>query len=140
MRAGLALGILPAMSRRSPFAVFLWLLAIALLPLRTANAHLHVCADGHEPGVSVELEYAPAQCSILDPDSGHKDRDVKLPAQLVAAKASGGDDAAVLALLHFVVLAIAPPDDGRPHETSDFSAPRPVDPVLLSPPSRGPPA
>lgn len=37
----------------------LWVLAIAMLPVRIVNAHIHLCLDGQEPPTSVHFQDVP---------------------------------------------------------------------------------
>ena len=64
------------MLRRSGFAKVLWLLAVALLPVRIANAHLHMCLDGQNPLVSYHVEDLPTHHGTDAHGDGHSDRDI----------------------------------------------------------------
>lgn len=132
-------GILAGMLRGSSFALLLWMLAIALVPLRMANAHLHFCLDGQQAPVSLHVQDRPGHDHAAEQLAGHTDVDVDFPvANTIAKLPSGGDDLPVFLPLY--VLAILLP--AQRHE-----APRPTVTVVdvgavakLRPPVRGPPA
>ncbi|HWK51234.1 MAG TPA: hypothetical protein VNR40_15175 [Steroidobacter sp.] len=128
------------MLRKSTFAAVLWLLAIALLPLRVANAHLHLCLDGQQQPVSLHVQETAGEASDEHTSEGHFDRDVDLAAANSAiAKLSGSVDDVSLAVINVYVLASLLP-------VQEHVAPRPVrlvsesaDVFTFRPPVRGPP-
>lgn len=124
------------MSGRSKFAVLIWLLAIALLPVRMASAHLHMCLDGQEPPVSVHVQDIATHDGSED-TAGHNDRDVQLSV-LSITKASGLDKAP-LPLLDACVLAILLPAPRSITPPVSVLIPDPTPAFDLRPPSRGPP-
>src|SRR5262245_16978258 len=111
------------MLRQSTFAALLWLLAIALLPVRMAHAHLHMCLDGKDKPVAVHVGDVPthhgsAAASSGHDDAGHNDAghndaghnnvDVDVSASAIAKKA-GPIDEVTLDLLGAYVLALLLP-------------------------------
>lgn len=128
------------MFRGSKFALLLWLLAIVLLPVRMANAHLHLCLDGQEPPVSVHVQDTPMHDGVADVhDDGHTDRDLDVSKSLTVAKASNLDDVSP-ALLNVYVLAIVLPAQSHVVPRSVLLTPD-LEPAFdLRPPPRGPPA
>jgi hypothetical protein len=132
-------GILIEMVRHSKFAHLLWLLAFALLPVRMANAHLHLCADGMEPPVSLHVKDAPTHWGKDHvQEEGHTDKDVDLSSSFVA-KHFAQDDYSP-ALLDAYVLAILLPIQRQIAASSALVVPD-LTPVLsLRPPVRGPPS
>jgi hypothetical protein len=134
-------GILMAMVRHSTLAVLLWVLAVALLPIRMANAHLHLCLDGREQPVSLHVQDVPAHAGAEHAaDEGHNDRDVDFSASLLTAKLAGGIDDAPSALLHVYVLAALLPIERPIVPVTDFRGTDFTSVVTLRPPVRGPPA
>lgn len=129
------------MRRLSTFGMVLWLLAIALLPVRMANAHLHLCMDGQQPPVALHVhDVATHDGSQPHADDNHNDRDVNLSATTTVAKSSLVDDGLLPALLHVYVLAtlLPPPSAVAP---ADVSVPSfHSAPLDGPPPARGPPA
>lgn len=128
------------MFRGSTFAALVWMLAIAVLPIRMANAHLHVCMDGQETPVSLRVQALATHAGAVHEEEGRDDRDVDFSASVLTAKLSGGVDDVSLALVHVYVLAFL-----LPIERIVFSS---IDPpnhdlsfvVTFRPPVRGPPA
>ncbi|MBB6094969.1 hypothetical protein HNQ60_003856 [Povalibacter uvarum] len=125
------------MFRRSKFAALIWLLAIALLPVRMANAHLHMCLDGQEPRAALHVTDVPMHDGTED-ESGHNDRDVKLSAALSITKANTLDDTP-LPLLETYVLAIVLPVERSVAPPVFVQIPDLTPAFDLRPPSRGPP-
>lgn len=127
------------MFRRSTFATFLWLLAIVLLPLQSANAHVHLCLDGQEPPVSVHVQDVPTHFGAAAQGEGHSDRDVQVTGSLWTKKAGDFDDVPLDIVQAYVIAFVLPvriesaPDVAvhLPHRSSVFA---------LHPPTRGPPA
>jgi len=127
------------MFRRRKWSLFLWVLAVASLPLRVADAHLHLCLDGQESAISVHTDDAP---SHFDPESsapGHDDRDVEIPSTTAVWKHDAGAQLA-LACVFSGVLGIALPEGAA---VPPVAAPPPAafpSVFVLHPPVRGPPA
>jgi hypothetical protein len=128
-----------AMLRHSTFAAVLWVIAVAMLPVRMANAHLHFCLDGQTQPVSLHVQDLPTHHGSDHEDDGHNDRDVDFSASALAAKHSGSsDDHAFDLLSAYVVAFLLPLPSGvapvAPEQVSYLSSP-----VDLRPPVRGPP-
>lgn len=126
------------MFRQSTFALVLWVLATALLPVRMANAHLHLCLDGKEPPVTMHVFDVPTLADIEHAAEGHEDRDVQVSTSFSINKSAGVDDVG-LTLATAYTLAILLP-------VQDHIAPIDIDlvqshefPLELLPPLRGPP-
>ena len=128
------------MLRKSTFAAILWLLAIALLPVRMANAHLHLCLDGQQQAVSLHLQEKAGEAGDEHHSEGHVDRDVDLSSvNSSIAKLPGSIDDIPLAVINVYLLASLLP-------VQEHLAPRPArlvsesaDVFSLRPPVRGPP-
>ena len=127
------------MFRHSTFATVLWVLAVALLPVRMANAHLHLCLDGQERPVSLHVQDI-ATHSGAEPttDQGHNDRDVDVSASLLTVKLSGGMDDAPL-VIHLYVLTPLLPVERPTFSLIDLPSAELTSVVTLRPPVRGPP-
>lgn len=128
------------MFRHSTFAVILWVVAVALLPVRMANAHLHFCLDGQEPPVSFHVQDLATHSGAehVD-DAGHNDRDVDVSASLLATKISSGAGDAPAALLHVYVLATLLPLERPTFSSADLPYAELTSVLALRPPVRGPP-
>ena len=129
------------MRRLSTFGMVLWLLAIALLPVRMADAHLHLCMDGQQPPVALHVQHVATHDGAQPhADDDHNDRDVDLSATTTVAKSSLLDDGLVPALLHVYVLAalLPRPSAAAPAKVSVHSFHSA--PIDGPPPARGPPA
>lgn len=143
MRPAGRLGIVPAMLRHSTFAALLWLLAIALLPVRLAQAHLHMCLDGQDAPVAVHVDI-PTHHGAADHDDehtggGHNDVDVDVSTSATVKKAGTFEDLS-LDILGVYVLALVLPEHQAVLPPSAYrSVPTTVRFELL-PPSRGPPS
>jgi hypothetical protein len=127
------------MPRRSTFITVLWLLAVALLPIRIANAHLHLCLDGEEPTVSYHVQDVPTHAgNAAQEEDGHTDRDIDAGATTTFSKLDDRDGGATLLPVAAVAVLLVPaPASPAPQVaastlalTSDFD---------LRPPTRGPP-
>ena len=128
------------MFRHSAFATLLWVLAVALLPVRMANAHLHLCLDGQEQPVSLHVQdVATHSGTEATTDQGHNDRDVDVSASMLTAKLSAGMDDAPSALLHLYVLTALLPVERLTFSLIDLPSAELTSVVTLRPPVRGPP-
>lgn len=116
----------------------LWVLAIALLPLRVANAHLHLCLDGQAAAVSLHTQDAASHFDAGDSVPGHDDRDVAVPAPPAVVKLDTTDHVA-LACLFVASFALDPAPPRAPVPALPAAAP-PDSIFDLRPPLRGPPA
>ena len=128
------------MFRHSTFAALLWLLAVALLPVRMANAHLHFCLDGQTQPVSLHVQDIATHVGGEHVDEeGHNDRDIDVSTSLLTSKSAGGSDVAPLALLHVYVLATLLPLERPAFSHFDVPVAEHTSAFTLRPPVRGPP-
>lgn len=128
------------MFRHSTFAALLWVLAVALLPVRMANAHLHFCLDGQTQPVSLHVQDIATHVGGEHADEdGHNDRDIDVSASVLTAKSAGGSDVAPLALLHVYVIATLLPLERPAFSQFDLPVAEPTSAFSLRPPVRGPP-
>jgi hypothetical protein len=117
-------------------------LCVAIITLRVAGLHAHLCMDGTEPPLS--LHVADSGIHHLDEASGgepHVDRDMSIATDVVVKKLSGNLDLCLLAAfcaLLFFALSRPRPRQGRVLSSS---------PAVfrsnwnrLRPPLRGPPS
>lgn len=128
------------MFRRSKLALGLWILAIALVAVRTGGVHLHLCADGQEAPVSVHILDAPGHDgdAVQHSTDDHEDRDIDVSLSGAFFKKSdvGADIVPLVGL--FILLVLLP-------RVVTFlprqSAPAlPIGPLAyFRPPLRGPP-
>jgi hypothetical protein len=129
------------MSRRLRFnPLLLWTVVLAVLAVRLADTHLHLCFDGQEAPASVHLADASVHHDEEHDDgAGHADKDID---PFIGTIVKSDDDAQPLfALIVGTLLTIdlLPPDRSVPaldRETPLASHP----PFYLRPPLRGPPA
>jgi hypothetical protein len=125
--------------RRHTFATLLWVLAIASLPLRVANAHLHLCLDGKDQAVSVHLQDAPTHYDgEAVSDDGHNDRDVEFSAARALSKFDSPDQGAIASFDAYPV-ALYLPRLNYASLSCAVAAPSVETPFDLRPPTRGPP-
>lgn len=129
------------MWRRLRFNPFLlWTVVFAVLAVRLADTHLHLCFDGQEAPTSVHLADASVHHD-LDHEDGpaHADQDVD---PFIGTLVKSDDDAQPLFALivgTLLTIELLPPDRAVPaldRETLLATAP----PFYLRPPLRGPPA
>ncbi|HEU4602332.1 MAG TPA: hypothetical protein VFS24_10205 [Steroidobacteraceae bacterium] len=126
------------MGRRSRIGLILWVLAVALLPVRMANAHLHLCLDGQEAPISVHVEDVPGHQDDADFKAGHHDHDVDVSGSMTVTKsASFALDNPIISAY---VLAIVLPVEAPRVFSADVAEIHFSVPFTLRPPSRGPPA
>jgi len=118
----------------------LWVVAFALIGVRTTGAHLHLCLDGSEPFASVRVSDTDAAGEHGAASQGtHQDQDVDAVGTATFAKKDAQDDTTVLAAVtHAVVTLIPPPQRVRGDAEPQSVAPRLPD--LFQPLLRGPPA
>jgi hypothetical protein len=125
--------------RSHPF--LLWTVILAVLTVRLADTHLHLCFDGQEAATSVHL----ADASVHHDDehehgTEHADKDIN-PFVGTIVKSSDDDAKPLFALIIGTLLTIdlLPPDQSVP--PLDREAPLATSPPFyLRPPLRGPPA
>ena len=135
----------PPMWRRLRFnPVLLWTVVLAVLAVRLADTHLHLCFDGQEAPTSVHL----ADASIhhdLDPDLEHEDgpphADQDIDPFIGTVAKSDDDTQPLFALIVGTLLTIEmlSPDRAVPAVDRETLLPTPP-PFYLRPPLRGPPA
>jgi hypothetical protein len=126
------------MIRHSRIGLILWVLAVALLPVRMANAHLHLCLDGKEAPISVHVEDVPGHQDDADLSVGHHDHDVDVSGSMSVTKsASFALDNPIISAF---VLAILLPIESSRIVRADVAEPYSSVAFVVHPPSRGPPA
>jgi hypothetical protein len=131
------------MWRRLRFHPFLlWTVILAVLAVRLADTHLHLCFDGQEAPTSVHL----ADASVHHDDEhehgpAHADKDINPFVGTIVKSDDDSDSQPLFTLIVGTLLTIEllPPDHGVPpleRETPLATSP----PFHLRPPLRGPPA
>ena len=120
----------------------LWAAAVALLVVRTAEAHVHLCLDGQEPPRSLHVLDVGVKCHTAgetENDNHSKDVDVAVTGAAVAKK-DAQDATIVPPLFAPVLLALIPPPQDTPSAWPTVSV-RPANnrPYLHRPQLRGPP-
>ncbi|HKQ81596.1 MAG TPA: hypothetical protein VJS42_05340 [Steroidobacteraceae bacterium] len=124
------------MLRHSKLALLLWVAAILLLPLRAANAHVHLCLDGQAPAMTMHVQDLPTHDGTSEEVGGHTDRDVQLTGSLSVGKAPGVEK---MSLLDAYVLARLLPTQQHNAPQAFVVVPDVPLPFGLYPPPRGPP-
>jgi hypothetical protein len=124
--------------RVNPF--LLWTVVFAVLAVRLADTHLHLCFDGQEAPTSVHLADASVHHDIEHEDGpAHADQDID---PFLGTIVKSDDDAQPLFALivgTLLTIELLPPDRAVPaldRETTLATTP----PFYLRPPLRGPPA
>lgn len=118
---------------------FLWVVALALLGVRTSDAHVHLCFDGQEPSASLHVSDTTALCHVADDRSTHQDQDVDALGVVLAKKDSHDFAVAPLPIADIVLMLLAPPRSSVVREvTTDVL--RANRPYWHLPLLRGPPA
>jgi len=114
-------------------------LCVAMVALRVAGLHVHLCMDGSEPPLSIHV--ADSGIHHLDEaDSGaaHADREMAIAADVVVKKPFGSLDLTLLAAFGAVLLFMLARPRGRlflPPVPARVTSAR----TRLRPPLRGPP-
>lgn len=109
---------------------------LAVLGVRLADAHVHVCFDGLEPPVSVHsLDGSVHNDAHHHQAEHHQDQDVK-PFDAALLKVSADADAAPLVAASWFALLLPTQVGQRPES---IAAPVLRPPSQLKPPLRGPP-
>jgi hypothetical protein len=116
----------------------LWVAVLALVIVRTADAHMHLCLDGDIQRTSVHVSDTAGVCdSGDDSQTEHQDQDVNVFGAALAKKSADADVVNLPAILP-VVLALLPLQRAVvPHDVTDDPAPKL--PYLFLPLLRGPP-
>lgn len=127
------------MFRHSTFAMLLWVLAVALLPIRAVNAHLHLCLDGQEQPVSLHVQDAPTHHGQAEGKEGHQDRDVEYSDSASTSKSASLKDVGQLLMTAYVIAVLLPTNVATVPDVQDGVATLPSM-FDLRPPTRGPPA
>lgn len=116
----------------------LWVALLALVIVRTADAHMHLCLDGEVQRSSVHVSDTTGVCdSDDDSQTEHQDQDVNVFGAVLAKKSADADVIDLPAVLP-VVLSLLPLERGVVLDdvTQD---PAPKLPYLFLPLLRGPP-
>ena len=124
------MGLHPSLVRRVVLLVLL-----ALIGVRTSDAHLHMCLDGQEAPVTVHVADASLHHDADHEGQEHDDRDVD-PVDAALLKAEADVDLLVYAVTSFVI-AFSPLAVHEP--SAELALPNLTSPLYLRPPSRGPP-
>lgn len=126
----------PIMRRHVPSMTWLlWVVAFALLIVRTADAHVHLCFDGQEPRSSLHVLDRTSGCHKTD--GSHQDKDVDALGAVAAKKSAQAESVGPLPFVN-VVLLLLPPPRGMAYEPT-IQNPSPKLPELFLPLLRGPP-
>jgi hypothetical protein len=129
------------MWRRLRFNPFLlWTVVFAVLAVRLADTHLHLCFDGQEAPTSVHLADASVHHDLEHEEGpAHADQDID---PFIGTIVKSDDDAQPLFALivgTLLTIELLPPDQAVP--ALDRETPLATDPPFyLRPPLRGPPA
>lgn len=116
----------------------LWVIAFALLMVRTTDAHVHLCFDGQESFSSFHVSDPESFCH--KDDSTHQDQDVDAFGAALVKKSAQADAVGPLPVVD-VVLFRLPPQRGTDYEHElTTQNPAPKLPELFLPLLRGPPA
>jgi hypothetical protein len=117
----------------------LWVALLALVIVRTADAHMHLCLEGEVQRSSVHISDTAGVCDSDDSQSEHQDQDVDVFGAVLAKKSADADVLDLpIAVPVPVVLSLLPLERGVVHYavTED---PAPTLPYLFLPQLRGPP-
>lgn len=115
--------------------LLLCFVAFALLIVRTADAHVHLCFDGMEPRSSVRVFGEAFPCDIGD--STRQDRDIDALGTVLVTKGAQAETWGPLPAPE-VTLFLLPPQRGSESEITARN-PSPKLPDLFLPLVRGPP-
>lgn len=117
----------------------LWVAVLALVIVRTADAHMHLCLEGEVQRSSVHVSDTAGVCdSDVDSQTEHQDQDVDVFGAVLAKKSADADVLDLPVAVH-VVLSLLPLEHGVvPDAIVDDPAPKL--PYLFLPLLRGPPA
>lgn len=113
----------------------LWVVAFALIIVRTADAHVHLCFDGQEPRSSLHVLDRTLGCHKNG--GSHQDTDVDALGAAAAKKSAQAEPVAPVPFVN-VVLLLLPPPRGMSYEPT-IQNPSPRLPELFLPLLRGPP-
>ena len=115
----------------------LWVALLALVIVRTADAHMHLCLEGEVQRSSVHISDTAGVCDSDDDQTEHQDQDVDVFGAVLAKKSADADVLDLPVAVHFV-LSLLPLERGVvPHDVA--ADPAPKLPYLFLPLLRGPP-
>jgi hypothetical protein len=116
----------------------LWVALLALVIVRTADAHMHLCLEGEVQRSSVHISDTVGVCdSDDDSQTEHQDQDVDVFGAVLAKKSADADALDLPVAVH-VVLSLLPLEPGVvPYVATEDPAPKL--PYLFLPLLRGPP-
>ena len=114
----------------------LWVIAFALLIVRTADAHVHLCFDGQEPPSSVYMfndtpDYDGA-------DSTRQDQDIDALGPVLVKKMAHADTLSPIPVTGVVLILVPQQRDSQRELSTQNPSPKLAD--LFLPLLRGPPA
>ena len=134
----LPFAILRRMSRARIAHPWFWLMLIAFVATRLADAHLHLCFDGQEAASAMHVADGAVHNDAHHTDSEHDDRDVDVFDVVLLKKVADSTD---LLALTFVVAWLVFLIPTRRHDwPHDLAAPVALRSIFrLRPPLRGPP-
>ena len=137
MSIGRGLGILVIMRSPSRLQQFCyWAIALMLVTVRSADAHVHMCLDGQEPPAALHVADGGMHHAGANAQQGHNDKDVKYAVDGTFKKAESTE--ALLIATVWSLTSFLPP------RTAELPSYREVPPpagnsFFLRPPLRGPP-
>lgn len=114
----------------------LWVVALALLAVRMADAHVHVCFDGQEPRSRIHVSDPAPFCH--ESDGTHRDQDMDAQGAVLAKKSAGADTLGPLPVADLVLFLLPLQRGSTDHELTTQN-PSPKLPELFLPLLRGPP-
>ena len=124
------------MRRLRSMTSLLWVVALALLVVRTSDAHMHLCLDPQDQGSSLHVADVGPGCDV-GASATHPDRDVKAVDTALAKKNADQGDEPVLLPVAFSWRLPAPRKITLPPPAAQaVLAPQPLH---FLPPLRGPP-
>jgi hypothetical protein len=124
------------MRRLRSMTSLLWVVALALLVVRTSDAHMHLCLDPKDQGSSLHVADVGPECDVGS-SATHPDRDVKAVDTALAKKnAEHGDEPALLPVALFWRVPAPRQITLPPLAAQAVLAPQPLH---FLPPLRGPP-
>ncbi|HEY5810335.1 MAG TPA: hypothetical protein VIT67_20345 [Povalibacter sp.] len=126
------------MSRARIAHPWFWLVLIAFVATRLADAHLHLCFDGQEAASAMHVADGAVHNDAHHTDSEHADRDVDVFDAVLLKKLADSTDLLALTFVAAWLIFLIP---ARRHDwTHDLASPVASRSVFhLKPPSRGPP-
>ena len=114
-----------------------WALALLLVTVRSADAHVHMCLDGQESPAALHVaDGGVHHAGGANAEQGHNDKDVKYAVDGTLKKADSGD-AWVIATVWSLAFLLPPRTAELPSDRE--ASPPACNPFFLRPPLRGPP-